>query len=108
MPLSTTIYYFVNDLFRLRGQRITIKDLEEIASKWGSKVSVTPDKIGAPGAMSRILLKVYQIDIMRITIEAESEEAIRETLRGIKALYGPYETFLGKESSIAKKYKASL
>ncbi|MEN3006118.1 MAG: hypothetical protein ABC585_01605 [Candidatus Methanosuratincola petrocarbonis] len=108
MSFSTTIYYFVNDLFRLRGQRITIKDLEEIASRAGSRVSAMPDKIGAPGAMSRILLKVYQIDIMRITIEAESEEAIRETLRGIKALYGPYETFRGKESSIAKKYKDSL
>ncbi|RWX73022.1 MAG: hypothetical protein ACO0C9_01785 [Candidatus Methanosuratincola verstraetei] len=108
MSFSTTIYYFVNDLFRLRGQRITIKDLEEIASRSGSRVSAMPDKLGAPGVMSRILLKAYQIDIMRITIEAESEEAIRETLRGIKALYGPYETFRGKESSIAKKYKDSV
>lgn len=108
MPLSTTIYYFVNDLFRLRGQRIAIKDLEEIANKWGCKVSAIPDKIGAPGATSRILLKAYQIDIMRITVEAESEEAIRETLRGIKALYGPYETFRGKESAIAKKFKDTI
>ncbi|MEJ5293237.1 MAG: hypothetical protein WHS82_06540 [Candidatus Methanosuratincola sp.] len=108
MTMSTTIYYFVNDLFRLRGQRITLKDLEEIAGRYGSRVTALPDKIGAPGAMSRILLKVYQIDIMRITVEAESEEAIRETLRGIKALYGPYETFMGKESSIAKKYKDSV
>ncbi|MBC7120321.1 MAG: hypothetical protein H5T33_01880 [Candidatus Methanosuratus sp.] len=105
MTLSTTIYYFVNDLFRLRGQRITIKDLEEIAIRAGSKVTTIPDKIGAPGFISKAIVKAYQIDIMRITVEAEGEDAIRETLRGIKALYGPYETFRGKESSIAKKYK---
>lgn len=108
MALSTTIYYFVNDLFRLRGQRITIKDLEEVANRSGSKITALPDKIGAPGVMSKVLLKAYQIDIMRITVEAESEEAIREALRGIKALYGPYETFRGKDSSIAKKYRDSV
>lgn len=103
--LSTTIYYFVNDLFRLRGQRITIKDVEEIGKKYGTKIEILPDKVGAPGPMSRILLKAYAIDIMRITIEAESEEAIRETLYAIKGLYGPYETFRGRDSSIARKYR---
>ncbi|MDI9644041.1 MAG: hypothetical protein QFX35_02340 [Candidatus Verstraetearchaeota archaeon] len=105
--LSTTIYYFVNDLFRLRGQRITVKDMEEIEQKYGAKISLHPDKVGAPGPMSRILLKAYAIDIMRITIEAESEEQIRASLSAIKNLYGPYETFLGKESSIARKYKGA-
>lgn len=105
MPLSTTIYYFVNDLFRLRGQRITIKDLEEIGKRSGTKITAMPDKIGAPGVMSKVLLKAYEIDIMRITVEAEGEESIRHALREIKMLYGPYETFRGKESSIAKKYK---
>jgi len=103
MTVKTTLYYFPNDLFRQRGLRITVRDMEALSQKYGTRITLKPDKVGAIGPLSSILLKALQIDIIKLTIEAEDERAVRESIRAIYDKYGPYEVFRTGESSLAKK-----
>lgn len=108
MTVSTTFYYFPNDLFKQKGMRITIKDLEVIAQKNGTKISAQADKLGAIGPISYFLLKGLQIDILKITVEGSDEESVKASVREIYSKYGPYEVFRGKESSIARSILSEL
>ncbi|MGQ9759762.1 MAG: hypothetical protein ACUVQ5_04225 [Candidatus Methanomethylicaceae archaeon] len=108
MSVKTTLYYFPNDLFRERGVRITIKDLELIAKNYGTRITAKADKLGAIGPFSYILLKGLQIDILKITVEGEDEQSVKASVREIYSKYGPYEVFRGKESAIAKSLRSEL
>lgn len=108
MTFKTSLYYFPNDLFREKGIVITLKDLEEIAKKNGTKITSKLDKIGGIGIFSRFLLRGIQPDILIITIEGEDEESVKASIRDIYAKYGPYEVFIGPSSSIARKLKSEL
>lgn len=108
MSVKTTIYYFPNDLFRERGIRITIKELESIAKNYGTKITAKADKLGAIGPISHLLLKALQIDILKITVEGEDEESVKASIREIYSRYGRYEVFRGKESAIAKSLLSEL
>lgn len=108
MTYSTSLYYFTNDLFREKGIRITIKDLEEIGKKYNTKITNRANKIGAPGFFSKYLLKNYELDIMDITVEGETEESVKNTLRELFNIYGPYETKRGQNEKIAKELKREL
>jgi len=108
VTITTTFYYFPNDLFRQRGVWITIKDLELIAQKYGTKITACADKLGAIGPISYFLLKGLQIDILKITVEGNDEESIKASIREIYSKYGPYEVFRGKESALAKRVLSEL
>jgi hypothetical protein len=108
MVIKTTIYYFTNDLFRIRGQRITIKDLDEIGAQYSTKITAQSDKIGPPGAISKMLLKNLGVDVMNIAIEGENEALVRDSIKAIFDRYGPYETIRGKEGELAKNMQKEL
>ncbi len=108
MSVITTFYYFPNDLFKERGIRITIKDLEQISQNHGTKITAKADKLGAIGPISYFLLKGLQVDILKITVEGQDDESVKASIREIYSRYGPYEVFRGKESSIAKKMLSEL
>lgn len=108
MTVATTFYYFPNDLFKQRGIRITLKDLELISQKYGTKITAVADKLGAIGPISYFLLKGLQIEILKITVEGNDEASIEATIREIYSKYGPYEVFRGKESALAKKLLSEL
>jgi len=48
------------------------------------------------------------IDAMMIFIEGESEEALKEALREVYKLYGPYEVERAKEYALAREMKKEL
>ena len=108
MSIKTSLYYFPNDLLKQKGIVITLKDLEEISKKYGTKITAKPDKIGSIGPISHILLRGLLIDIIVITIEGDNEESIKATIKELYSKYGEYEVFSGKISSIAKKLKSEL
>jgi hypothetical protein len=103
MAISTSFYYFTNDLFRLKGKRIAIKELDDIGLKYATRMSAHADKLGAPGSFSKMIFKNLGVDIMAITVEGDNEDAIRNSIRAVYALFGPYETKRGKEGELAKR-----
>ncbi|MEM2001361.1 MAG: hypothetical protein QXT77_01775 [Candidatus Methanomethylicaceae archaeon] len=108
MVVTTTFYYFPNDLFKQRGIRITIKDLELIAKKYGTKITTQAEKLGAIGPISYFLLKGLQIDILKITVEGNDEASVKASIQEIYSKYGPYEVFRGKESALARSLLSEL
>jgi len=108
MTVGVQIYYFVNDLFRSSGKRILMRDLDKIASKVPVKFFLKLEKIGSPGFMSQVLLKNLGVDVMMIFIEGETEEALKEALREVYKLYGPYDVGRGKEYDLAREMKKEL
>jgi hypothetical protein len=84
------------------GKRITVKELDDIGLKYATKVSAYADKLGAPGAFSKMIFKNLGVDIMAITVEGDNEDAIRNSIRSVYDLYGPYETQRGKKGELAK------
>jgi len=107
VTVTTSFYYFPNDLFRLRGKRISIRELDEISKKYGTKVTGTPDKVGASGPLSKYLFRAWMIDIFKIVIEGEREEVVA-SIRAVYDKYGTYETFRGKEGALAREVLKSL
>ncbi len=85
-----------------------MRDLDKIASKLSVKFYLRLDKIGTPGFMSRALLKNLGIDAMLIFIEGESEDALKNALREVYKLYGPYEVGRDREYRLAREMKNEL
>ncbi len=108
MTVGVQLYYFVNDLYRTSGKRILMRDLDPIAKRLSVKFFLRLDKVGTPGFMSRALLRNLGIDAMMIFIEGESEEALKEALREVYKLYGPYEVERAKEYALAREMKKEL
>ncbi len=108
MVVTAQVYYLVNDLFRATGKRITMRDLDPIGNKLGIKYYLRLDKMGTPGFMSRALLKNLGVDGMLIMIEGETEEAVKNGIRELYRLYGPYETAFEREYALARSMKKEL
>lgn len=104
MTIKTTFYFFPNDVFRAKGLRISILDMEELGKSTGTEITLRLDKAGAPGAFSKVFLKGILVDEIWVTVEGESEEAIRKAIRAIYEKFSPYETSRGRDGDLAKKF----
>lgn len=102
-----SLYYFPNDLFRLKGLRISSFEMDQLGEKLGIKITLVPDKEGGIGFFSKYILRTYGIDILIVNIEGP-EPAVRSAIRTIYAKYGPYETKRDKEYLLAREMLKEL
>src|SRR5512136_953201 len=102
MPIITSFYYFPNDLFRLKGLRISSLEMDQLGEKLGTKISLKADKAGGVGFFSKFVMRNMGIDILVVTIEGE-EPAVKEAVKAIYSKFGRYETQRGPEGNIARE-----
>lgn len=102
-----SLYYFPNDLFRLKGLRISSLDMDQLGEKLGVKISLRADKAGGLGFFSKFVMRNIGIDTLIVTIEGE-EPAAREAIKAIYAKYGRYETQRGAEFKLAREMLKEL
>jgi hypothetical protein len=102
-----SLYYFPNDLFRLKGLRISSYEMDQLGEKLGVKITLVPEKEGGIGFFSKYILKNMGIDILVINIEGQ-EHAIRSAIKEIYAKYGLYETKRDKQYKLAKEMLKEL
>lgn len=102
-----SLYYFPNDLFRLKGLRISSLEMDQLGAKLGVKITLRGEKAGGVGFFSKFVLKNMGIDILIVTIEG-AEPAVREAIREIYRRYGRYETQRGSEYRLAREMLKEL
>jgi hypothetical protein len=102
-----SLYYFPNDLFRLKGIRISSYDMDQLGQKLGVKISLVADKAGGTGFMSKYVLRNMGVDVLYINIEGQ-EPAVRTAIKAIYEKYGHYETPRGAEFKLAKEMLGEL
>jgi hypothetical protein len=105
--LMASLYYFPNDLFRLKGIRISSYEMDELGQKLGVKISLIASKEGGIGFMSKQILKNMGIDILIVNIEGQ-EPAVRSAIKTIYEKYGPYETKREEDYKLAKQMLKEL
>ncbi len=107
MAVTTSFYYFPNDLFRLKGLMISSLEMDQLGQRLGAKITLKSDKAGGLGWFSKFVMSNLGVDILTVTVEGE-EPAVREAIRTIYSKYGRYETKRGAEGELARKMLTEL
>jgi hypothetical protein len=79
MHVRTSFHYFPNDLFSLKGLRISSLEMNQLGQKLGTKITLRSDKAGGVGWFSKNVMYNVGIDILIVTVEGE-EPAVKETI----------------------------
>jgi hypothetical protein len=102
-----SLYYFPNDLFRLKGIRISGYEMDQLGQELGVKIRLIPDKAGGTGFFSKQVLSNLGVDTLIVNIDGP-EPAVRSAIKAIYGKFGRYETKRGNEYKLAKEMLKEL